>query len=170
MTQNKYFVYPYNSYTTCFSEAGEHSVVSVSNFQVPMMFGNIETLRLPDFNSNDAIKYDIFYERQGLEKFFRLHDGELTVDIYGKKIRQVKNRKYLLSSRVLSVLKSLKLLLLQMRPQEQNIYMTYQGNDIFLYDTEIEASKSQGNDEENHYIYYHRIYGNTRLLLKLALN
>lgn len=32
--------------------------------------------------------------------------------------------------------------------------------------TEIEASKSQGNDEENHYIYYHRIYGNTRLLLK----
>lgn len=75
-----------------------------------MMFGNIETLRLPDFNSNDAIKYDIFYERQGLEKFFRLHDGELTVDIYGKKIRQVKNRKYLLSSRVLpyKVIKTLR--------------------------------------------------------------
>ena len=49
VTQNKYFVYPYNSYTTCFSEAGEHSVVSVSNFQVPMMFGNIETLRLLEF-------------------------------------------------------------------------------------------------------------------------
>ncbi len=42
VTQNKYFVYPYNSYTTCFSEAGEHSVVVFSNFQVPMMFGNIE--------------------------------------------------------------------------------------------------------------------------------
>ena len=25
---------------------------------------------------------------EGLEKFLRLHDGELTVDIYGKKIRQ----------------------------------------------------------------------------------
>ena len=165
VTQNKYFVYPYNSYTTCFSEAGEHSVVSVSNFQVPMMFGNIETLRLPDFNSNDAIKYDIFYERQGLEKIFRLHDGELTVDIYGKKIRQVKNRKYLLSSRVLPY-KVIKTFALQMRPQEQTIIYDVQGNDIFLYDTEIEASKSQGNDEENHYIYYHRIYGNTRLLLK----
>ena len=165
VTQNKYFVYPYNSYTTCFSEAGEHSVVSVSNFQVPMMFGNIETLRLPDFNSKDAIKYDIFYERQGLEKFFRLHDGELTVDIYGKKIRQVKNRKYLLSSRVLPY-KVIKTFALQMRPQEQNNIYDVQGNDIFLYDTEIEASKSQGNDEENHYIYYHRIYGNTRLLLK----
>lgn len=111
--------YPYNSYTTCFSEAGEHSVVSVSNFQVPMMFGNIETLRLPDFNSNDAIKYDIFYERQGLEKFLRLHDGELTVDIYGKKIRQVKNRKYLLSSRVLPY-KVIKTFALQMRPQSSD--------------------------------------------------
>ena len=35
-----------------------------------------------------------------------------------------------------------------MRPQEQNIIYDVQGNDIFLYDTEIEASKSQGNDEE----------------------
>lgn len=30
-----------------------------------------------------------------------------------------------------------------MRPQEQNIIYDVQGNDIFLYDTEIEASKSQ---------------------------
>lgn len=67
-----------------------------------------------------------------------------------KKIRQVKNRKYLLSSRVLPY-KVIKTFALQMRPQEQNIIYDVQGNDIFLYDTEIEASKSQGNDEENHY-------------------
>ena len=82
-----------------------------------------------------------------------------------KKIRQVKNRKYLLSSRVLPY-KVIKTFALQMRPQEQNIIYDVQGNDIFLYDSEIEASKSQGNAEENHYIYCHRIYGNTRLLLK----
>ena len=30
----------------------------------------------------------------------------------------------------------------------------------------VREAYPQGNDEENHYIYYHRIYGNTRLLLK----
>lgn len=167
VTQNKYFVYPYNSYTTCFSEAGEHSVVSVSNFQVPMVEGVIDKLRLPDFNAGDVIKYDIYYERQGLGKYIGVNDAELTVDIYGRKSRQTRRNRFLISSRTLPY-RVVKSYALQMRPQEQNIIYTVLGNDIFLYDTEAKANPPYCAAKEKQYIYYHRIYGKTKLLIKTS--
>ena len=166
----KYFVYPYLSYTTCFNEAGEHSVIDASVFQVPMMRYPLERYRFPELDDVNAVRYDVFFEREKLGRYLDASDDELTVDIYGTKVEATNQRKYLLSSRKLKY-KVMKKYALQMRPQECNIMYDIAGKDIFLYDTLIKADSSaetKGHNERS-YIYYHRIHGNTRTIGKVLL-
>ncbi len=168
--KNKYFVYPYVGYTTCFSEVGEHSVLNSSNFQVSMLMGTIDEMRLPDLGNENAIKYDIFYERQGMGTYLNLYEKDLTVDLYGKKIRQETKRRYLLTTRCLPY-KVKHTYGLQMRPQEQNVLYDVLGNEIFLYDTSQQTNFiAQGLKAADKYVYFHRIYGNTKILAKVLIN
>ncbi len=166
---DRYFVYPYGSCTTCFGDAGEHSSVGVSNFQVPMMEPVIKDLRLPEFGSTDAVYYDIFYERQHLAGYLGLKDEDLTVDFYGLKApKQAGQTRYLLTVKAMpyQVVKSFAL---SMRPQETNVIYQVAGNDVFLYDTTKSASAPTGLKDEDRYTFYHRVFGNTKLLTSLAM-
>lgn len=167
--KNKYFVYPYNSYSTCYSEAGEHSILGATNFQVPMQNERVSDYRFPTLDDESAVKYDIFYERKGLAKYLDLNEDDLVVDLYGTKTKMREKRKYLLSSRNYDY-KVIRRFGLQMRPQEQNIIYNVDGNELFLYDTEQTEKKNGTDNLKSRYVYFHRIYGNTKLLAKVLLD
>lgn len=166
--KNRYFVYPYTGFTTCFSEAGEHSVVSASNFQVPMLEGPAAEMRLPDLACEDAVRYDIFYERIGLGRYLNILEEELVVDLYGMKDLTNTEKRYVLSSKELDY-HPVRGYALQMRPQEENIIYQIPGKDLFLYDTKTMAQRKTKRSmrEADRYVYFHRVYGKTRVLVRV---
>lgn len=166
VVNNKYFLYPYCSYTTCFNEAGEHSIINASIFQVPLLSRKIGEFRFPDLDEEDAIVYDVFFERIGLGKYLNIDDNNLIVDLYATKNEKLAAGKYLLSSKQLNY-RIINRFGLQMRPHESNIEYMIQGNHFYLYD----MSKSNKNANEKYnliksYIYYHKIHGDTKCLIK----
>ncbi len=136
-----YFVYPYNSLTTCFAEVGTHSIVKDLRTQVPMQLVPV-VYRLPAAGAADAVYYDAFFERQRKEgalpgaDFFTddsIAPGELTVDLYGQKSAQDGLTHYLLTDRHLPF-RPIRSFGRELRPQEDNVTFGIEGNDLFLYD------------------------------------
>lgn len=138
--QNKYFVYPYVSLTSNFTDAGTHNKVKNNSFQVPLMMGEVINYNLPDF-SKEALRYDVYFEIENLGGFLGVNDSELCIDIYGNK-QNYENKRYWLSSRILPYL-ILKKYDLCLRPHELNVIFNLEGNDFFLYDTEILNSENR---------------------------
>lgn len=132
---NKYFIYPYNSYTTCFSDVGEHIKITSPVFQAPLF-------QATDFRPNfsPTVKYDCYFENQRIYEWLGMSAEELCLDYYGDNGNQGKCR-YWLSRQLLpyKVVRSFGLLL---RPYELNIKYSVEGSDLFLYDTE-EAAEVQ---------------------------
>lgn len=139
IVKNKYFVYPYDSLTTCFSDAGEHSKETNTVYQVPMAAKAKEhyCFEKPGIES---VRYDAFFERQGLGKSLGVLDDELCTDLYGTKGNREGKRYWL--TREAGDFQVIKGFDLCMRPQECNILREIEGNQIFLYDTETEALRS----------------------------
>ena len=79
--KDKYFVYPYFSLSTNASDAGEHCRIPNNDFQVSLIQGKFN-YRLPSFD--DAIKYDVFFERIGLNVLSEL-EGRVILDLYGNR-------------------------------------------------------------------------------------
>lgn len=166
---NKYFVYPYQSYTTCFTDMGEHNMFGGSVYQVPLVGAMQEFYRLPDLNSECSIRYDVFFERQGMENVLGIPEGELTMDLYGSKKTLAGKTRYLLSTRKYSY-SVVKEFGLQMRPHEQNIVHSIEGSGIHLYDTsKNQTAREKAISSAANYVYYHRIQGNTKLLWKVLI-
>ena len=161
--QNKYFVYPYDSMTTCFSDAGEHSKETNTVYQVPMAgspkktycFGNLES---------DSVKYDAFFERQGLEEALGVSEAELCTDLYGAKGNR-EGKRYWLSreEKNYQIVKSYDLC---MRPQECNILHGIMGNSIFLYNTAVETVNQISIKNKNYLTvdYYYNLNARWKLL------
>jgi hypothetical protein len=82
--KNKYFVCPYVSLSTSYSDRGEHLKGDSTNFQVPILTGKRINYIIPQFNA-DSLKYDVFFERQNLGIFLGIEENELCVDLYGKR-------------------------------------------------------------------------------------
>lgn len=128
--KNKYFVYPYSSYSTCFGDVGEHVKVQNNTFHVPLSNKCSKSYDLIDFNEK-ALKYDVFFENQGIYKYCGVDMEDLTVDLYCD--HTATNRRYFLTKRKLPyrVIRSWNG---NMVPHELNIMYDIPGNDIFLYD------------------------------------
>lgn len=128
---NKYFLYPYVSLSTNASEVGQHNKTLSSTFQVPLQTSKEEFL-LPSFL--DGIRYDGFFEREGL--YWNLNDKNqsICVDLYGNKTTTL-NFDLLLTTKKLdlSILQSYSL---SHRPHEANFIYKEFGDQIFLYDLE----------------------------------
>ena len=127
---NKYFVYPYISYTTDFTDVGVHNPETNTRFQVPLQYLPVSNYHFAPFN-DEAIKYDVYFENQN---FFKDNIKDCEIDLYGAKYRaNVCKKKYLLTTLELpyEIVKSYGLYL---RPIELNILMEVSGRDIFLYD------------------------------------
>ena len=128
VTQNKYFIFPYESLTTNFNDAGGEHGGGNSIVQVSLQQGK-RNYQLADFDR--LIRYDIFGNNENIADWLNLKREDLTVDFY------LHSRKYygryILTAARLSY-KTIKGYALTMRPWELNIKYGISGNDIFLYD------------------------------------
>ncbi|MBO5888421.1 MAG: glycosyltransferase family 2 protein [Bacteroidaceae bacterium] len=147
---DKYFVYPYMSYTTCFSDVGEHVNDSTPIFQTPL---SLETDVQPKFCP--TVKYDCYFENQKIYEWLGMQEEELCIDYYGDNGNQMKRRYWL--SKLLLPYKIIKSFGLQMRPYELNVKYSVAGNDLFLYDTS--ETKEIYFSEECHKRHYFYLYG-----------
>lgn len=131
---DKYFIYPYFSLTTNASDTGEHCHIPNNDFQVALQEGDMQ-YRLPSFE--DAVKYDVFFERLGLDVFPELK-GKKLLDLYGDRIN-FGDANYLISTRSLPyrVVKSIQL---HYRPVEMNCLMPTDGEGAFVYDLKTTAA------------------------------
>lgn len=126
--QNKYFVYPYTSYSTNNSDVGVHNLKRSSLFQVKLQLGIKKNFSLP-FGPEEGLCYDGFFENEKLSSV----KGNLCVDLNGCKGNREGCRYWLTTIKQnYAVVKSYGMLL---RPIEMNIFNEIEGDDIFLYDT-----------------------------------
>lgn len=170
--KNKYFVYPYQSLTTCFSDVGEHCLEKDTHIQVPMLYAVRDDFKFASFG-NDSVRYDAFFERVWnkeavIDDFFV---KDICVSLYGNKpIPCDSQERYYLTTSILpyEIRKSYGL---ELRPFEENAVFGIAGKDIFLYDlsSKIENAdvdkKTKKKAELGRYKYMMRLRENTRLTL-----
>lgn len=131
--ENKYFIYPYISLTTNYSDAGVHSKQSTHIYQVPILYGYKK-----DFKLEPSIRYDAFFENENLPNTLSIKDNEICIDLYGEKCNLEKKRYYLTTKHLdYKIISTYGLLL---RPIELNIIKKTRGQEIFLYDTNTKIS------------------------------
>ena len=167
--ENKYFVYPYISMSSCFSDVGEHQKRKNTIFQVPISTSRREKWNFAPFHES-AIKYDAFFERQGLGKIIGIPDNDLLIDLYGSKTDSTYQRFILtMKSYPYHILESYGL---QLRPHEVNVEVRNPGNDIFLYDRTIPAPPPDvGNLQLKQFCYHQRIlFQNKKMAMLLIEN
>lgn len=141
--KDKYFVYPYFSLSTNASDAGEHCRIPNNDFQVSLIQGKFN-YRLPSFD--DAIKYDVFFERIGLNVLSEL-EGRVILDLYGNR-ESFGNADYVISTarRPFKVVKTIQL---KYRPIEMNLEIPTEGEGIYVYDLHSKEMKPNGNEKIN---------------------
>lgn len=133
IVQHKYFVYPYYSYTSTFTEAGTHYKTALTRFHADLLVDKEDEYRFVNYDE-ERIRYDAFYENENLKAYLEKEYADTAeVDLYGTKCFDNKKR-YLLSTQVLPY-KIINKYGLQLRPMELNIYFQIDGEEIFLYDT-----------------------------------
>lgn len=127
---NKYFIYPFLSVCTNFSDAGTHvSNDIVSNaYQVELLFKSID-YRMPAFEN--LLKYDTYAQFIGIDKYI---GGKVIMDLYGNRENIIYKDNYVLSVNVLPY-KIIKSFGIRLRPIELNVIYGIEGEGIYLYDT-----------------------------------
>lgn len=141
VNNNKYFIYPYNSYTTNFSEVGEHSV-KTNNVQVSLLCDKKRPLFfVPDDN---LVRYDVYLNNEALYNILNFTKNQLAINLYSNEDISSKKR-YLLTTKILNY-KVINSYGLRLRPIELNIIQNIEGSDIYLYDTTVEE-KNYGNNQ-----------------------
>jgi hypothetical protein len=128
---DRYFVYPYVSLSTNFSDAGEHTDVTINDHQVDLVFGKKNYSFSP--LNEDSIIYDEYCNRCNLAKYLNIPDNELTVDFWGTKRRNL-DKRYVLTTASLKY-KVISSYALSLRPIEMPVILGQKGHGIYLYDT-----------------------------------
>lgn len=127
---NRYFVFPHNSYTTCFGDEGEHSTSSSNIGQVNLLMGVSQYYFKP---FDEMVKYDTYGTNEMVFQWLNMSKTELCVDFCCNKIN-IRNCRYILTPATLPC-KIVKTFGLSMRPIELNIKYNIEGKELFLYDT-----------------------------------
>lgn len=168
--KNKYFLYPYVSLTTNFSEEGAHAKETVADLQVPLA-GKADFRRKYRFCTLKETRavYDAFFENMTLKEFLSKQLAEISensqngvdieektsieIDLYGYKpvLSQVK---YLLTARSLPY-KQITSYGRSLRPMDANIFDKIPGNDFYLYDMSVSGSAPKTDDAQK-YLYHYR--------------
>ncbi len=136
-----FVIYPYNSFTTNYSEAGEHCKRIVSDYQVCLEHEK-RMYTLPELDA--CIRYDGFFERI-------FNPGEVTIDslcidIYGSK-NGYEHKRYLASTKRLPYLVIKEYGLIR-KPCEDNVRYKEPGKGIFIYDLTQKTDKLPEKNEE----------------------
>lgn len=143
IANNKYFVYPYTSYSTNFVEIGQHCKSSNSVYQVPMAYDEDREINFAKLGAEDVPYYDAFFERVMDANALGLEKGELLVNLYGQKVSA--GERYMLTSKHLDY-HVVKTYGLNLRPHEMNAIHDIAGDTIFLYDLARPCKNEVNND------------------------
>ena len=146
---DRYFVYPYVSISTNFSDSGEHSANTSTDHQVELMYG--KTMYSFSQFTDDAICYDEYMNRIGLGKFLDVPEEELCVDFWGTKPEKLYKR-YLISLEDKKY-KIEREFALSLRPIELSIMCDISGKGIFLYDTSKKGKNEKYDGKYSRYLY-----------------
>lgn len=157
---NKYFVYPYISYSTNFSDAGEHSRFITSDHQVELIYGKKNYIFTPF--SESKVRYDQYMNPECLESYLGVDKNDLCVDLWGTK--PPTDKRYLLTTNAMpyKVVKSFQLAL---RPIELSVIYGISGEGIYLYDTTVKGRLKRFNGKFNRYNYSVRTRESQKMLL-----
>lgn len=139
---DKYFVVPYEAYTTNCADMGEHYRKSTTAWQASMQYGK----RPFSFAELDtAVRYNFFFENMDIEKFkyfLGLPNNNILIDLYGQ-CKGIEHYEYCLSTRVLNY-RVINSFALEMRPIEQNVFQNIEGEGIYLYDIKTRNKSKKG--------------------------
>jgi len=135
IVKNKFFVYPYHSFTTNFSDLGTHSRFQSNDHQVELLT-YIKEFKFPRFD-NSAIKYDEYMNLLNLAQYIDINEDEVCLDLWGTRTKPRQIRYYLTTKKM--NYKILRTYQLSLRPIEMNIMYNLEGKGIFLYDTFAKA-------------------------------
>ena len=129
-----YYVYPYQSRTTCFSDFGEHNKVTVpvTFVQVPLMRGCPQRYSMVDMSN--LVKYDSFYERV-LSKDDRvcgISGDEICLDLSNMKTTAGGMRYVVTNSKL--PYKEVASFALTLRPASLNVTEGIPGEQLHMYD------------------------------------
>lgn len=139
---NKFFVYPYFALSTNCGDAGEHSKTGSSNYQVELQSKKKE-YHFSEFDE-DAIMYDSYMNRIGLNKSLSIKENELKVDFYGT--NKLPEKKYLLTTEKCNY-KIINSFALSFRPIEYSVMHNITGEGIYLYDTTVREKNNKKIDQ-----------------------
>jgi len=147
--ENKYFVYPYASYATVFTEAGTHSDMQLTRFHSEMILQEYRNEYKWAELDDKAVCYDAFYENLRVNDYLGKEiDAVAVIDLYGcRKVPEA--GKYMLSTQILPY-EVKREYGLQLRPIELNVYMDIDGKGIYLYD--LTVAKNVRNQERSEQI------------------
>lgn len=148
--KNKYFVHPYYALSTNNADVGVNYKYHNTLYQSPMQALVKKEYSLPTVEECE-VRYDGYFEPMYLAKYLEISDDSICVDFYGIKPKEL-YKKYLLTLSPLPY-KVVKSFALEYRPIEMNIIAGREGNDIFLYDTEVAATTPSQPDMYNFYNY-----------------
>ena len=142
----KYVIYPYYSFTTNYTIAGEHSKMEVPDYHVLMQMGDVHEFKFCSLE--DCIKYDLFFERENLNlKIPELESKKYCLDLYGKKT-EFGDADVLIST----ARKKYEVLgeyLLTRKPQEMNLVFPEYGVGIYVYNLKKETDKLPKTNKRN---------------------
>lgn len=163
---DKYFVYPYQSLTTNFSDVGQHTGTPSNILQTHLQQKARAVYLFPDLDSAPVL-YDVWHENLRIPEALGLNLEEVCVDIFGEKWDYEKKR-YWLTTRVRpwKVVRSYALTLF---PMDMNVLCDLEGDQIFLYDITESAEAPPARDRDlQMWGYYNRILFPDEIIWKLS--
>jgi hypothetical protein len=152
--QDKYFVYPYISFSTNSGDSGTHTKTDSNIFQVPMVFGKKVEFKFPD-SINDTVCYDGFFENKSISDWFQMDKNSICVDLNDS----IKNtdKRFWLSTDCNKPYKIIQSFGLSVRPIEANIFQQTEGEEIFLYDTHCFSNMKNCSNNLSLFLYRYSI-------------
>lgn len=159
---NKFFVYPYQSQTTIFSDIGTHTRRIDTFIQVELSHGVKKCFNFPRIDSKGAVFYDAFYERKFMPQNDRYEEfKDVCFDLYGIK-NWYEGKRYVLSTKQLPY-KIIKFFGFQMKPHEENVLWNVYGDCAYMYDMSIHENNHIDNSLRV-FRYRYDIYDHSREL------
>ena len=163
---DKFFVYPYQSLTTCFSDVGEHTDLGSNTLQVQLQQKAKVSYQFPDFDTAPVL-YDVWHENLRIPEMLGLKPEEVCIDIFGAKWDYEKKR-YWLTTRV-RPWKVVRSFALSLYPMDMNVLCELEGDQIFLYDITEPGEAPPARDRDlQMWGYYNRILYPDEMIWKLS--
>lgn len=160
---NKWFIYPYSSLSTCFSDVGEHSGVRTNITQVPFIIDNKSKYIL-----EEKVIYDAFFENIKIPVLLGLNNEDVCIDLYGERMNK-QFKRYWITHKICDY-KIIHSFGLQLKPMEANIIYNTPGNELFVYDTSYRCKNPNKISSNNFLLYINNLLPNIRDLIKITYN